>query len=256
VRSSRWWLLLAVEVGTTVAILVALWFYTAASTSFAVPAMSDVLRDVKDIWFFDRFWSDVVPTLKRFAEGFGLAVVLGVPLGLLLGMSKFARLFLQPTISLLRAIPAVALIPPLLILLGLGDAMKVFLIVLVCIWPIALNTCDGVLQLDDTMRSTAASYRLSAGERLRLVVLPGVSPRAFAGMRASLALALTLAIASEYIAGTDGVGSFVSRAQQTYDIKAMWAGIVLLGIIGYLVNLLFLAVQRRVLHWQQPGASS
>lgn len=245
--------LLLVEIGTTLAIIAAVWRYTETSTNFAVPAMSDVIEEFRDAWLFERFRSDVVPTLMRLLVGFGLSSVMGVALGLALGSSKALRLFLQPTISLWRSIPAVALIPPLIIVLGIGDSMKIFLVVAVCIWPVALNTSDGVINIDRTMLMTAQSYRLSRAESLRFVVFPAVSPRVFAGMRSSFALALILVIAGEYLAGTDGVGSFVARAQQTYDIAAMWAGIALMGILGYVLNLLFLLVQRRVLHWQQTS---
>lgn len=255
-RLSRSAVLLMIEIGTTLVVLALLWWYTESSTSFTVPAMSDVIQEFRDAWLFDRFWSDVVPTLKRLLVGFGLSVVLGILLGLALGMAKSLRLLLQPTISLWRSIPAVALIPPLIILLGIGDSMKIFLVVSVCIWPVALNTSDGVMHIDQTMMATARSYRLSRYENLRFVVFPAVSPRIFAGMRASFALSLILVIAGEYLAGTDGVGSFVARAQQTYAIDAMWAGIALMGILGYVLNFLFLMIQRRVLHWQQSSESS
>lgn len=254
-RLSRSAVLLMLEIGTTLAVLALLWWYTESSTSFAVPAMSEVIQEFRDAWLFERFRSDVVPTLERLLVGFGLSVVGGILLGLALGTSKLLRLFLQPTISLWRSIPAVALIPPLIILLGIGDSMKIFLVVSVCIWPVALNTSDGVLDIDGTILATARSYRLTRYESLRYVILPAVSPRIFAGMRASFALSLILVIAGEYLAGTEGIGAFVARAQQTYNIDAMWAGIALMGILGYVLNFLLLMFQRRVLHWQQSPDS-
>lgn len=254
-KLSRRHVLALVEITTTLAILAAIWIYTESNPSFAVPPLSDALHEFQRAWLFDRIGSDVVPTLVRLLAGYSISVLIGILLGLALGSSRVLRLLLQPAMTLLRSIPAVALIPPLVIVLGIGDSMKLVLVVVVCIWPIVLNTADGVLQLDETMRSTARSYRLSRLERLRFVLLPGISPRIFAGMRTSLALALILVIASEYLAGTDGVGFFVGQAQQTYDVASMWAGIILLGIIGYALNAVFLVLQRRALHWQ-PSAQA
>jgi len=242
---------LALEIGTTVAVLALIWAYTNANPSVAVPRVSDALREFKDAWLFSRVGSDVIPSLGRLVVGYALSVLIAVPLGLALGSFTWLRLLLQPAMTFIRSVPAVALIPPLVIVLGSGDRMKLVLIVTVCIWPIVLNTADGTLQLDDTLRATMRSYGLSRWDRVRSVILPAVSPRIFAGMRTSLALALILVIASEYLAGTNGIGFFVSQAQQTYDVASMWAGIILLGIVGYVLNLLFLKVQRRVLHWHR-----
>lgn len=248
-RFPRRYFLLSVEVLTTVSVIAGLWIYTDQNSSFAVVPMPEVLRAFGDAWIFERVGSDVLPTLQRLVLGFGIAVLLGVPLGLALGASTVLRLLTQPAMTFIRSIPAVAMIPPLVILLGVGDSMKLFLVVVVCIWPIVLNTSDGVLQFDSTMRSTAQIYGLTRLERLRFVLLPGVQPRIFAGLRTSLALALILVIASEYLAGTDGVGFFVGQAQQSYDVASMWAGILLLGAIGYVMHAGLLILQRRVLHW-------
>lgn len=248
-RLSRSQVLLLVEILTSVVVVAGVWLYTEQNSSFAVARMPDVLQAFEEAWLFERVTSDVLPTMQRLVIGFGIAVLAGVPLGLALGSSPLLRLLTQPAMTLIRSIPAVAMIPPLVILLGVGNGMKIFLVVIVCIWPIVLNTSDGVRQFDSTMRATAQVYGLTRLERLRFVLIPGVQPRVFAGLRTSLALALILVIASEYLAGTDGVGYFVAQAQQSYDVATMWAGILLLGAIGYLLNAVILLFQRRALHW-------
>ena len=248
-KLSRSRVLLLIEVLTSGAVVAGLWLYTEVYTSFAVARMPDVLQAFEEAWIVERATSDLLPTVQRLVIGFGIAVLAGVPLGIALGSSPLLRLLAQPAMTLIRSIPAVAIIPPLVILLGVGDGMKIFLVVIVCIWPIVLNTSDGVRQFDSTMRSTAEVYGLTPLERLRFVLIPGVQPRVFAGLRTSLALALILVIASEYLAGTNGVGYFVAQAQQSYDVASMWAGILLLGAIGYLLNAGVLLLQRRALHW-------
>src|SRR5690606_10925302 len=111
--------------------------------------------------------------------------IAGVSLGILFGVSRTVRLMAQPIVSLLRSTPAVALIPLSMVLLGVGDAQKIALIAFVCCWPIVLNTADGIASLDETMMLSARSYGIRGAELVRRIILPGISPRVFAGLRIS-----------------------------------------------------------------------
>ncbi|MDP2711274.1 MAG: ABC transporter permease [Solirubrobacteraceae bacterium] len=244
---------LALQAGFIIPLLAVIYWYSEAYQSFAVAPVPDVLAAFQDAWLFDRVTSDVVPTLERLFLGYALAVLIAVPLGICLGSSRLLRMLAGPLFAFFRSVPPIALIPPALIVFGLGNTMKLFLIVVVCVWPIVLNASDGVVELDRTMLDTTRSYRLSRWERLRYAVIPAVAPRIFAGMHTSLAFAIIVVVASEYLAGTDGIGFFIFQAQSQYSIAEMWAGILLLGMLGFLLNLAFVAIQRRVLFWQAPG---
>ena len=159
-------------------------------------------------------------------------------------------------LAFVRAIPPVALIPPAIVLIGIGDNMKIMLTVFVAMWPIVLNTADGVSEINQTARDTAGTFRLTAWQRMRYVTIPSLAPRTFAGMHTALAFTVIVVIATEYLAGTEGIGYLVQQAQLTFLIALMWAGIILLGIIGFLLNLLFLAVQRRALYWMPDTRSA
>jgi ABC-type nitrate/sulfonate/bicarbonate transport system permease component len=242
---------LALEVLTPVAVLVAWGVWSAHSGSFYWPPLTDILKTFKDTWLFHRFGSDVVPSLLRMAAGYAIAVSLGVVIGVPLGMSERLRRAAGPTIEFLRAIPPPALVPAGIIIFGIGDSMKVFIIALVCLFPVLLNAIDGVRSIDPTFTETSRVYGIGGIDRLRFLTLPAAMPQIFAGMRTSLSLALILMVISEMVASTNGIGYFVLQSQRQFAIPEMWAGILLLGLLGYLLNLVFLVVERRVLRWHR-----
>jgi ABC-type nitrate/sulfonate/bicarbonate transport system permease component len=247
--TSRRFVLIGLEVGVTALIVAAVWVYSDRTQSYAVAPLPDIATTFRETFLFAQFGSDVVPSLIRFALGFVIASIVGVVAGLLLGRSPVLRMLTAPIVSFMRSTPAVALLPLAIVLIGIGTRMSVFIIAFVCCWPILLNTTDGVVELDPTLKATVASYRISGLDRLRLVTLPAISPRVLAGMRTSISLALLLLVVSEMIGNSNGIGNFIFQAQQTFAIADMWAGIVLLGILGYVVNTAFGAVERRLLRW-------
>ena len=131
-------------------------------------------------------------------------------------------------VQFLRAVPPPSLIRFGIVVLGTGTAMKVFLIAFVCVWPVLLNTLDGVRGVDPTLRDTARVYGIPLRDRVRYVLLPAAGPQIFAGMRTSLSLALILMVISEMVASTNGIGYFVLQSQRTFAIPEMWSGIILL----------------------------
>ncbi len=139
--------------------------------------------------------------------------------------------------------------------IGVGNSMKVLIIAFVCLWPVLLNTIDGITGIDPTLNDTARVYGVRGLTRLRLVVLPAAGPQIFAGMRTSLSLAVILMVISEMVASTNGIGFFVLQSQRSFAIPEMWSGILLLGILGYVLNVIFILVERRVLAWHR-GAHS
>jgi ABC-type nitrate/sulfonate/bicarbonate transport system permease component len=253
----RWRVLaLTLEIATPLAVL-GLWaVWSAGSESFYFPPLKEILESFADLWLFERVGSDVVPSLLRLGAGFGIAVVAGVVLGLALGLSRTARRGADPIVEFLRAVPPPALLPFAILALGVGDQMKVFVIALACVWPVLLNTIDGVAGVDPTLLDTAKAYGVRRRDRILRLLLPAASPQIFAGMRSSLSLALILMVISEMVASTNGIGYFVVQAQRSFDIPEMWAGILLLGLLGYVLNAILALVERRVLRWHRGARAS
>jgi ABC-type nitrate/sulfonate/bicarbonate transport system permease component len=246
---SRRTLLIAVEIVTPVVLLALIWGYTAGAESYYFPPLGDVLTAFKDTWLFERFSEDVIPSVTRLGAGYAIAVVIGIALGVVLGQRPTLRRMATPVIEFLRAIPAPALIPFAILVLGVENDAKIFLIAIVCVFPILLNTIDGVAGVEPTLLDTSRVYRVSAADRLRYVVLPAAAPQIFAGMRTSLSLSLILMVISEMVASTNGIGYFILQSQRSFAITEMWSGILLLGLLGYLFNAAFTILERRVLAW-------
>ncbi|HEX4760897.1 MAG TPA: ABC transporter permease, partial [Thermoleophilaceae bacterium] len=187
---------------------------------------------------------------------FFIAAALGVLGGLLLGLSPRARRAAAPVVEFLRAIPPPALLPFAILVVGVGASMKIFVIAFVCVWPILLNTIDGVIGVDPTLRDTTRVYGISDRDRLWRVMLPAASPQIFAGLRTAVSLALILMVISEMVASTNGIGYFVLQSQRTFAIPEMWSGILLLGILGYVLNGVFVLLEKRLLRWHRGARAS
>jgi ABC-type nitrate/sulfonate/bicarbonate transport system permease component len=249
-------LAVALEILVPIALLGIWAAWSANSDTFYFPPLTDIFEKFQETWLFDRVGSDVVPSLERLAFGYVIAVVVAVAVGIPLGMNPTLRTATSPIVEFLRAIPPPALLPFAIVVLGVGNSGKIFLIAFVCLWPVLLNTIDGVTGIDPTLNETARVYGVKGRDRLWRIILPAASPQIFAGMRTSLSLALILMVISEMVASTNGIGFFVLQSQRSFAIPEMWSGILLLGLLGYLLNVVFVLVERRVLAWHRGARAS
>jgi ABC-type nitrate/sulfonate/bicarbonate transport system permease component len=241
--------------------LVIVWEYAARKAgSIFFPPPSDILHRAVTLWLSGppsrlflsgSVFQDVIPSLLRLLGGWALAVLVGVPLGILIGRSRNLSDFFNPALQFLRAIPGPALIPVFIILLGTESTMRVTLIAFGCIWPILLNTIEGTRTVDPVQLDTVKAFRIPRHARLWRIVLPAAMPKIFAGMRVSLSLAVILMVVSELVASTSGIGYRIQNAQIMFLLTDMWCGIVLLALVGYTLNWLFLKVEKRVLAWHR-----
>lgn len=231
-------------------LLVALWYLlTRGSTSFFVTDPAELGRALVDVWVGPRFADDVLPSLGRLAVGLTLAIGLGVAGGLVIGSSRRMRALTEPTLEFLRAIPPPVLVPILMILVGINNQMKVLVIVSGCVWPVLLNTVEGVRAVDEVLSDTARIYRIHGPQRVRRLVLPAASPQIMAGVRQALSIGLILMVISEMFASSSGLGFTIVQFQRSFAVPEMWSGIVVLGLIGVLLAVVFQFVERRVLRW-------
>lgn len=242
---------LALEIWLPVAVVASWWFLSASSTSPYWPPLQTIVETFERVWLFDRFATDFLPSVGRFAAGFLIALVVGILLGLILGILPKVRKMFDPIIDFMRALPGAAVLPIAIALLGVGDEMKVFIIFLGAVWPILLNMIDGVRSTDPTMLDMGRAFRLSKMQSIRYITIPSAMPQLFVGIRLSLSIALILMVVSEMFASTNGLGYYILISQQTFAIPEMWSGILLLGILGYAVNVLGMVLEKPVLAWHR-----
>jgi ABC-type nitrate/sulfonate/bicarbonate transport system permease component len=245
-----------------VALPLALWWVASAdSQSFYLPPLRQILEAFASTWLGGRLVDDVLPSVARLLTGFAVATVGGVALGVAVGSSRRLRAALEPVLEFLRAIPPPVLVPIFILIAGIGTTMKVLVIVSGCLWPILLNTIEGVRARDEVLEDTCRAYGIRGRARLRHLVLPAASPQIVTGMRQALAIGIILMVISEMFAASSGLGFTIVQFQRGFAIPEMWSGILLLGLLGVLLSFGFRAFENRVLAWYyglrraQRGAS-
>jgi ABC-type nitrate/sulfonate/bicarbonate transport system permease component len=241
-------------------VVVALWEATTrAHHDPFFPTPVTIVRQMGELWFSgpvrhlfltDAAIGNVLPSLARLAAGLAGGALAGVVLGVALGRSRTMYDVFDPVLQFFRAVPPPTLVPVFLVLFSLGTTMQVASIVFSVLWPVLLNTADGARTVEPLQIETARAFRLTAAERLGFVILPATLPKMFAGFRLALSLALILMVFSELQPGTsDGIGFQLYEATTRFDYETVWAAIALLGVLGYLLNAILVAAERRVLRW-------
>ena len=231
-------------------VLVLLWWAsTLGAVNFFVPTPAALVNKFGEVWFSQRFFTDVLPSLGRLVVGVAAAIVIGVVGGVLIGSVKWLRALLEPTLEFFRAVPPPVLVPVLMLLMGITDSMKVVVIISGCVWPVLLNTIEGVRAVDPVLSDSSHTYGIDGWARVRYLVLPSASPQIMAGVRQSMSLGLILMVISEMFASSSGLGFTIVQFQRSFAIPEMWSGIIVLGLIGVAMSFIFQWTERRVLRW-------
>lgn len=244
------WISGTLEILALPLIILGLWSLSAAvSPNNRFPALWQIGQAFQSTWLGDAFFVDVLPSLGRLLAGIVIAIVAGIAIGLLVGSVRWLRSLLEPIFEFFRAVPPPMLVPLLALALGIGDQAKVLVIVAGAIWPVLLNTVEGVRAIDSVQQETVKSFQIPARVRVLRIVLPSAAPQIMAGVRQCLSIALILMVISEMSASSSGIGYQILVFQTNYQYPQMWSGVVLLGLIGVLLALVFQLVERSVLGW-------
>jgi ABC-type nitrate/sulfonate/bicarbonate transport system permease component len=251
------WLLAALLIGWEI------WARTSPTLFF--PPLSRVLEEFGELWFSSdpgslflsaEFWENAGVSLGRFLQGWLAAIVVGIAAGLALGRSRVLNRMYSPIVRFFLSTPKVALLPVAVQIFGVTDAMNIFLIFLGTVWIVLVNTADGIAGVDPSWVRSARSMRLSRGALFVRVLLPAASPRILAGIRVSVGTALILMIVSELYATTSGLGYQIVYAERTFAYLTMWAGLVLVAVIGIVLNAAMSTLERRLLRWDRRSGLS
>lgn len=225
------------------------WFASANSTNIFIPALEDILTSLQRDLGNGVIASGAGYSLTNLGVGLLLAVVAGIAGGLILGETRWLREIVDPVIHFFRSVPQAALVPLIIGAFGIGQGPKIYTIAFACMWPVLLNTIDGVLSVEPTIRKFSKVYRIPPGLHFRRVVLPAALPQIVAGIRVALPIGITVMVVSELFAANKGLGYYILNSSATFQVPETWAGALLVGVIGYILSVLFIVVERRILGW-------
>ncbi|KAA2255926.1 ABC transporter permease [Solihabitans fulvus] len=244
--------------------LVVVWQFAAAyGQNVYFPTPLDIVSAAHQLWFSGPVSSlfltkgaidNLLPSLGRVTGGWAIAAVLGIAIGTALGLSRTAVQYAGPVFAFFRSLPLPALVPVFILLCRLGTQMVLTVIVFGAVWAVLLNTVDGVRSVDRVMTDTALAFQVPKPQWLLGIVLPAALPKIFAGLRVSLSQSVILMVVAELFAANGGLGGELRDAQTQFEFPSMWAVIVMLGVLGYTLNTVLVAVERRMLAWHFAAA--
>lgn len=248
-RVWRW--LLAVLIGGWLPVALVAWWWNASADSVDpyFPPLEQIWEQFKFNWIWQFWGMHVMPTLQNLVLGFAIAIAIAIPLGVIVGSSPAVARYVEPVVDFIRAIPPVALIPAFILILGLESSMRVASVAFAASFPVLLSTIEGVRSTNAVLLDTAVVFRLTRSQVLWRVRLPNATPIVFAGLQVGFQIAFIVAIASEILGAGFGLGAFTLIATDSFMILDAWTGVMLLGILGYLLNLVFDLVERVSLRW-------
>ena len=188
-------------------------------------------------------------SIGRMLRGYLLGSAAGIVVGVAIALSRPVRLTLEPAIELLRPIPVTAIVPPLIFVLGLDDKLKIVCIAFATFFPVVTNTIGGVSAVDLMYLNVARTFGIPRAKLIRAVIVPAALPYILAGLRTSLAIALVVTVIAEMLAGSQGIGHYLLSMQYALRAPEMYSAIILLTLVAYAINRLFLLWENRVIGW-------
>lgn len=219
-----------------------------------LPAPQTVLRTFGELLGNGELATHLAVSLGRVARGAALGLSLGLALGLALGFSPAVETWVGPTFRTLAQIPSIALIPLLMSVLGIDDALKLFIMAKACVIPLALITADGIRALPANYLEVGRVFRLGRWETLRRIVLPGALPPIFVGIRQGLAHVWVALVAAEVLASADGLGYLMTWGRLLFQLDVVLVCVALIGTIGFLLDFGLRRAETRLLRWRGDPA--
>jgi NitT/TauT family transport system permease protein len=219
-------------------------------SALTLPRPSDVLETFKQLYASGLLFKHMVPSLTRLAVGAAVGVTAGVIIGVLIGLFSYVRAGLVPLVAAIFPIPKIALLPLFVIWFGIDEGSKYALIAFGTFTPTVVATYGAVDNVDRTLIRMGQSFGLSWFSIVRKIVLPGAMPGILSGLRISLAIAIILLVAAEMLGAEYGIGAYILEAGSLYDLERLFAGVVILSMLGVFVSAVIGAVERYLLNWR------
>lgn len=220
-----------------------------------IPVPSTIFERMIELSLSGELLMHTVASMQRIVFGFGLALLVALPLGFLLGgWFKTLEIAINPLLQVLGQANPFTLLPVFMVLLGMGETSKVAIIFWVCQWPILFNTVAGIRSVDPTLVKMARSLGISKFRMFHKILLPGSLPTVFTGIRMSAVFAFFMLIGAEMLGATKGLGYMIHQAQSVFNMPRMWVGIVTVALLGIALNWLILQLEKRLTRWKEEIA--
>jgi NitT/TauT family transport system permease protein len=226
-------------------------WWAMALAGFQFPTPPEVVTKAVELWQEGILQRDVLASLGRVLTGFLIGSAVAVPVGFLMGWYTVARGLFEPWIQFFRTIPPLALLPLVLVLMGIGELPKVFVIFLAAFLACVISTYQGVVGVDRTLINAARVLGAKDGRIFLRVVVPASTPFILVGMRVGLGSAWATLVAAELLAAQAGLGYRMQQAQLYYDLATIFVGIVAIGVLGLVMDRLLLLAETRLTGWQE-----
>ena len=234
-----------------VLILVAEWgTRTGWISALTLPKPSDVLDTFRELYASGMLFKHLGPSLSRLVIGAAIGASIGISVGVLIGLFSYIRSGLVPLVAAIFPIPKIALLPLFVIWFGIGEGSKYALIAFGTFTPTVVATYGAVDNVDRTLIRMGQSFGLSWWSIVRKIVLPGAMPGILSGLRISLAIAIILLVAAEMLGAEFGIGAYILEAGSLYDLERLFAGVVILSLLGVIVSALIGLLERQLLGWR------
>ena len=219
-------------------------------SALTLPRPSDVLQTFKELYASGLLAKHMLPSLSRLFVGAILGVSIGIWVGVLIGLFSYVRSGMVPLVAAIFPIPKIALLPLFVIWFGIGEGSKYALIAFGTFTPTVVATYGAVDNVDRTLIRMGQSFGLSWLSIVRKIVIPGAMPGILSGLRISLAIAIILLVAAEMLGAEYGIGAYILEAGSLYDLERLFAGVILLSLLGVIMSACIGLIERRLLDWR------
>ncbi|GAA2340209.1 ABC transporter permease [Dactylosporangium salmoneum] len=229
---------------------IAIWWILAAS-GLTIPSPVAVVQRAKDLLADGTLEQDILVSLGRVLAGFVLGTAVAIPVGFLMGWYGAVRSLVEPWVQFFRTIPPLAIIPLAIVLMGIDETPKIFVIFLAAFLSCVISTFQGVVNVDRTLINAARVLGTRDLGIFARVVVPASTPFILVGMRVGLGSSWATLVAAELIAAQQGLGYRMQNAQLYYDLPTIFVGLISIGILGLLMDRVLLLAERRLTRWQE-----
>jgi NitT/TauT family transport system permease protein len=216
------------------------------------PSALDAIRAIPSILGDKEALINILASLRRMAIGFSVAVAVSIPLGLMMGRSRGVASFFNPLLMVIYPVPKAALMPVIMLWLGVGDLSKTLVIFLGVSLPVIYHSFQGARAVEEKMLWSGAAMGLSAAQRMLRIVLPAALPEILTGCRTGLVLALITMVTSEMIARQSGAGNILFNALDMGQYDTVFAMIIVIGAMGIILDAAFEKLRGRLVKWSEP----